>query len=101
MKPIYTMWSPKREVVGMALTEDGYPAKLIRLFVLKPFQGLGHGHGLLRVVCVDSDRERKHLLVSIDPEEGMDRQRLMNFFKAHGFVLTNDGTTMKREFKPL
>lgn len=97
MKHEYVMYNGNHEVVGMAFVVDGKPAFVTRLFVLEKFRGQGHGRALLRLVCRDATRERKALLLSVEPDPGMDAHRLMNLYEEFDFFSLGDGVTMKRD----
>jgi len=78
-----------RSPVGYASTEVASSSMtvLTKLYVDPEKRNLGHGTALLRLVCRDADRERRHLGLNFEPHSGMDRERLKKLFLNHGFEL--------------
>lgn len=77
------------------------PVLLTRIFVSPGVRGNGHGRKLLEIVCVEADREYKNLMLSVDPDPGMDWDRLIKFYMSFDFVLLNDDSTMLRKWRRL
>lgn len=96
MKPTYTMYDGKHQVVGFAFTMDGNPALLTGVHVIPKYRGHGHGRALVTAVCRDADREHKDLMLSLDPDPDVDFIRYMEFFKSFGFRAEEDDITMRR-----
>lgn len=106
MKSLYTMYAydhDSRIVVGYAhvIIDKNEHAHLTRVWVVPEHRGKGHGQALLRVVTRDADRERRMLETRVDPDAGMDFQRLVSFYAGHGFTMTGDGVTMVRKWVQL
>lgn len=59
------------EVVGLHTDEDA--------------RGQGWAGKLLASVCDEMDKCGKHLLLHVDPPEGIDKVRLTHFYRRHGF----------------
>lgn len=102
MKPAYLMYDGERHIVGLAYTVGENPVILTSIFVSPEERGKGHGRALLKAVCTDADREHKNVMLSVDPNPGIDRDRLVKLCLSFGFEhLIDDATTMLRKWRKL
>lgn len=99
MKPAYVMYDGKRNVVGLAYTIDGQngkPTLLARIFVSPEQRGKGHARALLNAVTVDADREYKDLYLSVIPDDGIDRDRLVKLYQEFGFKFQDEDAMLRK-----
>lgn len=108
MKETLIMYNGKKEngdVAGFVFTLGdtpfGKPVILTKVFVIEKHRGHGHGRALMRAITNEADRETKDLILSVDPDPGMDFDRLVKFYESFGFTMMADGTSMYRKYVKL
>lgn len=103
MKTVYTMRNGDREPVGFAFVEDGRPALLTQMLILDNYRGQGHIEALLRLVCLEADRERKDIIIDcqiLKLSEETDLKRFNCLALDFGF-LVRDNTFLVRKYHKL
>ena len=109
MKSTFVMYGfddGKKVPVGFIMAIPGTkfydPTLLTSLYVQPKFRGQGHGRALLKAYLTQADREKKVVLLSVDPgEPGIEFERLVRLYEGYGFKLLADGTTMRRQWNNL
>lgn len=100
---MYGFPNGERAPVGFAFTlgnsSYGEPVVVTKIYVIDEYRGKGHGRAIMRMLTQQADREFKDLLVKLEPDEGMDIDRLIGLGCEFGFRLSADGTTMYRKTK--
>ena len=73
---------------------------ITRINVLREFRGQKLGTKMLERILRDADREQVTLQLEPSPSDGLNYTQLVDWYKRHGFKLTQHGY-MKRRPKPL